>query len=79
VTHVRAILDCHDRARAWLEGNAGLVHLAMVLLGLIVVFGDLIIARRRWREAFRPMPWQHSAVAAVIIGVAVYVGLSIGP
>jgi len=35
---------------AWLDGHAGTIHAVMAGLGLIVTFGDLIIAPSRWRE-----------------------------
>jgi hypothetical protein len=37
---------------AWLDGNAGPVHIAMAVLGLVLVFSDLIFAPSRWRQVF---------------------------
>jgi hypothetical protein len=63
---------------AWLYGYAGPVHGAMAPIGLALVFADVILAPARWRQAFAPMPWGQSCVAAAIVGGVVFVGQYIG-
>ena len=64
---------------AWLDGNAGPIHIAMALLGLVVVASDLILAPvPRWREMFAPVPWRQAFMFGVIVFVTMFVGQFMG-